>query len=144
MHPWIGTASTKYTTRKTWTPNAKYYYKPEEFRMHQVHEETRFSLSSTTRFIKYHYGRRPRTCQVPLRAINTASAKFHHDRRTTAVDMHFAKYHYLRREPLLPLRHEYNYYHYECDENVYFPYTASNLVRSDNTRFEGITPRRRP
>ena len=53
-------------------------------------------------------------------------------------------YHYHRREPLLPLRHEYNYYHYERDENVYFPYTASNLVRSDNTRFEGITPRRRP
>uniref|UniRef100_A0A8R7NYF7 Uncharacterized protein n=1 Tax=Triticum urartu TaxID=4572 RepID=A0A8R7NYF7_TRIUA len=51
-------------------------------RMHQVPEETRFSSSSTTRIIKYHYGRRPRTQQVPLRAINTASTKFHDDPST--------------------------------------------------------------
>ena len=30
MHPRIGTASTKYTTHKTRTSNAKYNYKPEE------------------------------------------------------------------------------------------------------------------
>ena len=30
MHPRIGTSSTKYTTDKTRTPNAKYNYEPED------------------------------------------------------------------------------------------------------------------
>ena len=30
MHPRIGTSSTKYTTGKTRTPNAKYNYEPED------------------------------------------------------------------------------------------------------------------
>ena len=51
----------------------------------------------------------------------------------------------------------YHYFHYRRPEDVgfvkylsetnvynYFPYTASNPIRSENARFEGITPRRRP
>jgi hypothetical protein len=35
----------------------------------------------------------------------------------------------------------YHYFHYNRPENVYFPYTASNPIRSENARFESITPR---
>ena len=48
MHPRIGTASTKYTTRKTRTPNAKYYYKPEEFGCIKSPRRPIFSSSPTT------------------------------------------------------------------------------------------------
>ena len=49
-------------------------------------------------------------------------------------------YHCCRREPLLPLRHVYdyfprrhvnNYFLYDRYENVYFPYTASNPNRPE-------------
>ena len=36
----------------------------------------------------------------------------------------------------------YHYFHYDHPENVYFPYTASNLNPSDSTRIKGITSRR--
>ena len=56
MHPRIGTASTKYTTRKTRTPNAKYYYKPEELGCIK-------SLRRPIFFVKFDY---IMTRQVPL------------------------------------------------------------------------------
>ena len=59
-------------------------------------------------------------------------------------------YHYRRREPLLPLRHVYDYFPrrhvnnyllYDRYVNVYFPLRTRS---ARNARFEGITPRRCP
>ena len=50
-----------------------------------------------------------------------------------------AMYHYHRREPLLPLRHEYNYYHYERGENAYFRYELDPFRKIQPRRYNPET-----
>ena len=95
----------------------------------------------------YHYTApkrqdRPGYCQVPLRFRNATSTtttledigsiKFDDNMGTTTAAVIFDKTSCASTSTT------------ERPENVYFPYTASNSNRSDNARFEGITPRRRP
>ena len=37
-----------------------------------------------------------------------------------------------------------DYFHYDRLENLYFLYTAPNLIHFDNAQFKGITSRRLP
>ena len=54
---------------------------------------------------------------------------------TTIVDRRFVKF--------LSETNVYHYFH-DCRENVYFPYTALNVILSEIARLEGITTETMP